>query len=147
MEKTMKKLLLTLFALLAIANTEHAMQKTPVDVISQNVTPLWRAVYNNGKDTDSTSLKLVHELIAQGANPNIELPSSSPMEIAFIRLTQRGLDPVEAQRRIEVLKILLSKGAEPKSKRWNLVTLVNNMPESSHKKELLSILKTHGLSK
>ena len=143
----MKKQLVAL-TLMAFIPTVNAMQQNPnVDALSQNVTSLWRAVNNSGKNVDAANLKAIQDLLNQGANPNIELSSSSPLELAFIRLSQRGLDPVEAQRRLEVVRILLSKGAELKGKRYNLVTLVSNMQETPHKQELLKLLKSRGLVK
>ena len=143
----MKKQLVAL-TLMAFATGITAMQKNPnVDALSQNVTSLWRAVNNSGKNVDTANLKTIQDLLNQGANPNIELSSSSPLELAFIRLSQRGLDSAEAQRRLEVVRVLLSKGAELKGKRYNLVTLVNNMQETPHKQELLKLLKSRGLVK
>lgn len=144
----MKKQLGALLAITAFTSSINAMQqpqRANVDALSQNVTSLWRAVYNNGKDVTAENINQVRDLIRQGANPNIELSSSTPVEIALVRLTQRGLDPAEAQRRLQVLRVLLSNGAELRSRRYNIVTLINNMQESAVKQDLLELLRSRGL--
>lgn len=136
---------------LSIFSSLNGMQSKPViDDISNNTTSLWRAVYNNGQNTDENNLALIRELIQKGASPNIDLPKnvSSPMELAIIRLTQRELTPHEANRRLEVLKILLSKGDPLKnSRRYDLGILVKNMPTYAHKKDLVELMRKYGLAK
>jgi hypothetical protein len=146
----MKKQLLVLITLIAYVPILNAMALAPkaVDAVSQNVTPLWRAVNNNGQNVTAENLNLIQNLINQGANPNIDLPGHiySPLELAFVRLTQFNLSPAEVQRRLNVLRILLSMGARPiNSRRLNLGILVKNMPNYHEKEEILGIVRESGL--
>jgi hypothetical protein len=152
----MKKQLLLLLTCIAFAPAIDAMQKQQlglayVDALSKNnTTKLFDAVYNNGQDVTDANLQEIRDLIAQGANPNKAQGSpyiDTPMVTAFIRLTQRGLNPDQVAKRLKVLKELLKNGAPVNTQRYNLGILVSNMPGYPEKQELLNIVKEYGLLK
>lgn len=150
----MKKQLLVLIMCLAFTPIIDAMQKQQlglayIDALSnKGTTKLLDAVYNNGQDVTDANLKEIRDLIAQGANPNKEQGSpyiDTPMVTAFIRLTQRGLNPDQVAKRLQVLKELLKNGAPVNTQRYNLGILMSNMPGYPEKQEILNIVKGYGL--